>query len=163
MNLLLVPSIIAGTTELFPSFGLSIFPDRNEAWDSKHQQSTEKYRIVVAILVWTLLFVGFLMETDQQVLDFAVLMVAVLFVWTSFALMRTQKHGTVSSLLYFTAWVLILYSLRDNSNFYVLVALVVGIMLGAKLISQGRWGKKGVDYAGRVVFAGSFISFAAII
>lgn len=156
----LIVAAVMAFTELFPQFGLSIFPDRNESWDSQRQRSTSTARRFIGFATWATLFALTLYKNDGR--RAAEMTLAVGLIYLVFYLTRSQKYGVGVFALYIIAWLLFAWSLCDGDRECVkqLMCWKVMVLIGVLLIQQGRFSHLvGVDYVGRVVFAVAIIGF----
>ena len=156
----LVIAAVMAFTELFPQFGLSIFPDRGEDWNSSKQRKTSIARRFIGFATWATLFALTLYKNDGR--RAAEMTLAVGLIYLVYYLTRSQKYGIGVFALYIIAWLLFAWSVCDGDRKCVqyLMCWKVMVLIGVLLIQQGRFSHLvGVDYVGRLVFTAGVVGF----
>lgn len=151
-NVVLLLSALVGLTEVFPEYGLSVFPPPGQTVESKERKDTALVRTLFATGAWTTLLYFAYQKTQNPIVLLGGLMVA----YGLVGLSETSDFGNAAELTtvaWLLGWSLLTYSgLKRNNNTQLLLGYAF-VLLGAYFITFGRFQRAlHIDWVGRLLF-----------
>lgn len=151
-SIVLLLSALVGLTEVFPEYGLSVFPPPGQTVESQERKDTALVRTLFATSAWTTLLYFAYQKTQNPFVFLGGLVVGygLLDLSEKRDLGNTTNLGAISWVL---GWSLLTYlGLRRNGNTQMLLGYVL-VLLGAYFITFGRFQSAlHVDWLGRMLF-----------
>lgn len=160
MQLAIFVALLAAVSELIPSFGLSVFPSREDTWDSPYYCQMTPLRIIFAILVWGALLT--VMWRICPINNRPFVVIAVFSIVSGLAIINLSYNTSLIGALLFTLSWLSLPYIINKPQLFISASLV---LISGYTMSETRFKKDyaPLDYAGRIIYAFGIISKAFII